>query len=341
MTLPLESALVGHSAVMLELRAMIERAAAADLPVVVEGPTGSGKELVAQALHTLSGRRGNLVPVNVCAVSESMFEDALFGHARGAFTGAVNERAGFLREADGGTIFLDEIGGLPLALQAKLLRALETGRFRPVGGAHDVETRARVVAATNEPIAELVRAQRFRADLAHRLMAAVIRVPCLDERRADIPALVRHFLDAAGREDRLVAASAIEVLCERDWPGNVRELKQVVLWAATLCDGTISDRAVNLAMMYRATSPMTRTDGDHAERRELRRVLECHDWDGDAVAGNLGIHRATVYRRMKRLDICAPPARSRAESQRVARQDATRRDSSDDVISINSYRATG
>src|SRR3954470_19051267 len=187
------SAIVGDSSAIQQLRALIATVAPTRLPVLVEGPTGSGKELVAAALHQASGRRGRLVAFNVCAIGDALFEDALFGHVRGAFTGAANDSAGFLREADAGTVFLDEISGLPWALQAKLLRAVETGEFRPVGAARDARSDFRVVAATNEHLDDLVECGRFRADLKHRIGGVVISVPTLAERVDDIPDLTRYF----------------------------------------------------------------------------------------------------------------------------------------------------
>src|ERR1041384_628376 len=169
MTLPMpESMLVGNCAVMQELRELIAIIAPTKCPVLIEGATGTGKELVAALVHGWSERCGQLVAFNVCALGDSMFEDALFGHVRGAYTGAVHDSQGLLREAHGGTAFFDEIGGLPIALQAKLLRVLESGGFRPIGAAKDVQCDFRVVAATNVRLSELVARGTFRADLHHR-----------------------------------------------------------------------------------------------------------------------------------------------------------------------------
>ena len=179
---------------MRELRALIARVAPLRMPVLIEGATGTGKELAAALLHRDSGRSGGLVAFNVCALGESMFEDALFGHVKGAYTGALGESLGFLREANGGTAFFDEISGLPLPLQAKLLRAIETGVFRPIGASRDAMSEFRTVAATNEQLRELVAAGRFREDLMHRLSGITVRMPTLAERVDDIPELVRHFL---------------------------------------------------------------------------------------------------------------------------------------------------
>ena len=326
--------LVGESAPMQKLRALVLAAAPTALSVLVHGPTGSGKELVAAALHKASGRRGRLVAFNVCAIGDAMFEDALFGHARGAFTGALGDTPGFLREADGGTAFLDEISGLPLALQAKLLRAIETGEFRPVGAKHDVRSDFRVVAATNERLDELVAEHRFRADLSHRIGAIVVHVPALAERVEDLPLLALTFLRRMGAGHLPVTTGAIERLRAHSWPGNVRELKQIIEWAATLATRCIDDEIVVTALAHRASAP--ELDDRVLERKLLRDALEAVQWDTRLAARELGIHRATLYRRMKRLQVSVPtlrsvqpvasPLPSRAQSQALARPTGESRD---------------
>ncbi|MEP6493399.1 MAG: sigma 54-interacting transcriptional regulator [bacterium] len=293
--------LVGESAPMRQLRALIATVAPTRLPVLIEGATGTGKELVAGLLHQLSGRTGNLVSFNVCAISETMFEDALFGHAKGAYTGASGESLGFLREANGGTVFFDEISGLPGPQQAKLLRAIETGVFRPIGAARDARSEFRPVAATNERLEELVDEGRFRADLRHRLSGIVLAVPALAERVDDIPELAAHFVRRASRGEVSIRAEAVRLLQETPWPGNVRELKQVVDGATAFASGAVDVRAVQTALAYR--SSVFRTFGkapDLIDRRALVAVLEGASWDTERAASALGIHRATIYRRMKR-----------------------------------------
>jgi DNA-binding NtrC family response regulator len=195
--------LVGESAVMVRLRDLVLRLAPARLPVLVQGPTGAGKELVAQALHRASGRKGRCVAFNACAIPDAMFEDALFGHVRGAFSGASHDHTGYLGEANGGTVFMDEIGSLGIDAQAKLLRAVETRVFRPVGARRDQESDFRLVTATNVRLGDLVGTGRFRPDLAHRISAAVITVPALAEHPEDIPALAEHFArEAAAAHER-------------------------------------------------------------------------------------------------------------------------------------------
>jgi DNA-binding NtrC family response regulator len=294
-------ALIGESAPMRELRATIAVAARSALSVLIQGPTGSGKELVAAALHAESGRTGSFVAFNVCAISDTMFEDALFGHVRGAFTGASDNSPGFLREADRGTAFLDEISGLQSTSQAKLLRALETGEFRPVGGRQDVRTDARIVAATNEDLGVLVAERKFRADLAHRLGGVTIRVPSLAERAEDVPQLVRYFLEHAGFAALQVSAGALCILQRRSWPGNVRELKNFVEWAAIVARGELGVEAVERALATRWLSESG--EGLAAEALDLRKVLARHNWNRARAADELGIHRTTVYRRMEKLGI--------------------------------------
>ena len=324
--------IVGESEPMRQLRALVLAAAPTALAVLIEGPTGSGKELVAAALHTASRRRGRLVAFNVCAIGDSMFEDALFGHVRGAFTGALGDSQGFLREADGGTAFFDEISGLPMPLQAKLLRAIETGEFRPVGARHDARSEFRVVAATNERLDALVGEHRFRADLAHRIGAIVMHVPPLADRSEDVPVLVRTLLDRAGLGRITTTAGAMRLLQAHDWPGNVRELKQVIQWAGALADTSIDEEIVVTAMAHRSHSPVA--DGRVLERRQLRDTLERVHGDTELAARELGIHRATLYRRMKRLQV-APPSKSGTFARSTPSRDASR-----DVAEPCANRAT-
>ena len=278
------------------------------LPVLIQGPTGAGKEVVATALHAMGGRTGPLVAFNVCAIGDAVFEDALFGHVRGAFTGAVSDSTGLLREADRGTVFLDEVSGLPLASQAKLLRAIETRRFRPVGARFDVTSDFRVIAATNERLSDLVAGGRFREDLAHRLGAVVIDVPALKERATDVAELALFFLRTI-RSDLRLDAGALALLEAYSWPGNVRELKQVLEWAAIWSGASVTQHAVAMALSTRFGSAAPTSDLS-CERESLRDALERHGWDTRAAARELGVHRATVYRLMRRYTL-TPRRRSR------------------------------
>jgi DNA-binding NtrC family response regulator len=319
--------LVGESLPMRRLRATIDTIAPTRLPVLIEGATGTGKELIAALVHRSSGRRGAFVAFNVCALGESMFEDSLFGHVRGAYTGAVTDSMGFLREADGGSAFFDEISGLPLPLQAKLLRAVETGVFRPIGAARDVRSDFRVVAATNEHLGDLVDCGRFRADLKHRMSGVVIRVPSLAERVDDIPELVRHFVWRATAAHMSIDPAALELLMETPWPGNVRELKQVVDVATAFAHDVFDAGAVQTALSHRAVRLADVTEraiDDRRERRELVTALQHVSWDIGRAAEHLGIHRTTIYRRMKRHGVEVPRvAASSATLQPLGATDAT------------------
>ena len=303
----LDVALIGSSSPMRELRALIARVAPLRIPVLIEGATGTGKELAAALLHRDSGRSGGFVAFNVCALGESMFEDALFGHVKGAYTGALGESLGFLREANGGTVFFDEISGLALPLQAKLLRAIETGVFRPIGASRDAMSEFRTVAATNEQLRELVAAGRFREDLMHRLSGITVRMPTLAERVDDIPELVRHFVRRLAGHEMPIESRAVVMLQETPWPGNVRELRQVVEAGVAFAHRELGVGALELALAHRsAPAAPPRASVGLAERRELITVLERTSGDTGRAAELLGIHRATVYRRMKRHGIDAP-----------------------------------
>ena len=309
--------LVGESAPMRELRRVIKAVAPAKIAVLIEGETGTGKELVAAMLHRESGRNGSFVAFNICAIGETMFEDALFGHARGAYTGALGETLGFLREANGGSAFFDEIGGLGSAMQAKLLRALESGVFRPIGASRDARSDFRTIAATNEHAHDLVAEGRLRSDLAHRLSGIVLSVPPLAERIEDIPILAEHFAHGVR-----VMPAAGRMLQDRPWPGNVRELKQVVDAAVVFSRSVLDVEAVVTALSHRSrqtisvdtNGSLARVGGESerdwmtAERRRMTRLLDGAGWNTERVAANLGVHRSTLYRRLKRLGIALPPA---------------------------------
>lgn len=294
--------LVGDSMAMRELRRQVTRAARTSLSVLIEGPSGSGKELVAQGLHVESGRPGRFVAFNVCAVADGMFEDALFGHLRGAYSGAIADSAGYCEEASGGSLFLDEIGALGLAQQAKLLRVVETKTFRKVGGRADQHSDFRLITASNRSLERLSDASLFRDDLRHRLAGVVIRVPALAEHREDIPALVSHFAAHAAVPDHgavVFSSKALDHLRSRAWPGNIRELKCVV------------ERAIAFSTTprigYTDVHPMLEStrSGYFAEQgTEHRRVFDAmaaSDWDTIRAANLLGMNRSSLYRVLKRL----------------------------------------
>jgi transcriptional regulator with GAF, ATPase, and Fis domain len=245
--------LIGSSAAMLEVSRRIRLVAARSTPVLIEGPTGSGKELVAEALHRLSTRsRKPFVAINCAAIPEALLEAELFGHTRGAFTGAVQGRTGRIESADGGTLFLDEIGEMPLALQSKLLRFFESGELQRIGDNETVKVDVRIVAATHQRLAEDAQNGQFRADLYYRLAVFLIRTPALVDHMDDLPQLISHFLERMGRKSPIkrIDSSALARLSGHGWPGNVRELEHVLERAAILAgeDPVISDFEIDFGL---------------------------------------------------------------------------------------------
>lgn len=225
--------IVGESASIAQIHGIIERIAPTESRVLITGPNGSGKELVARLIHEKSGRHdGPMVEVNCAAIPSELIEAELFGHVKGAFTGAIRDNAGKFEQANGGTIFLDEIGDMSLSAQAKVLRALQEKKITRVGGDREIEVDVRVVAATNKNLREMINKGIFREDLYHRLAVMVIQVPSLNERREDIPLLVDHFIQLVAQEQstapKTVSPAAIHLLRELNWTGNIRELRNVV-----------------------------------------------------------------------------------------------------------------
>ena len=320
-------AMIGDSPAMRELRRLIQEVADSEMTVLIQGESGSGKELVAQALHAASARRDErFVAVDCTTLQETLFESELFGHERGAFTGADRRKTGLIEAAARGTLFLDEIGEAGPAIQAKLLRVLESGRFRRVGATTDLRTDARVVAATNRDLAQRARQQLFRDDLYYRLAAFVIRVPPLRERREDIAALAQHFiaqrLRGKGLRPVSLGAEARLGLERYDWPGNVRELRNVIERALILVGdaphiglghlglGDASAFAASPAAAP-AAAPPAPAEGEplvlqgeptleNIEREYLARLLRKYDGNRRKVADALGVSERTAYRMMDR-----------------------------------------
>ena len=237
-----ERELLGESPAIRKLLADIGRVAPARASVLITGESGTGKELVARTLHRAGPRaKGPLVTINCAALTESLLESELFGHERGAFTGAVERKRGLLEVADGGTLLLDEIGEFPLALQPKLLRALQERKFRRVGGTAEIESDVRIVAASNRELPTMIAAGAFREDLYYRLNVVTLEVPPLRRRSEDIPLLALHFLqhfgDELGRRIRTIAPEALAILQAHPWPGNVRELRNIIERGALFCTG--------------------------------------------------------------------------------------------------------
>jgi DNA-binding NtrC family response regulator len=292
--------LVGASRAMREVLALIARVAPSPLPVLVSGESGTGKELVARAVHRASGP-GPFVAVNCAALPNDLLESELFGHERGAFSGAVKDKPGLFEAADGGVLFLDEIGDLPLALQPKLLRALESGEVRRVGSTSTRTVKTRVIAATNKDLDAQVREGLFREDLFWRLNVLSIHVPPLRERPADIPLLVEHF--AAGVA---VTAEAMARLLAHSWPGNVRELRNTLERAVTLRGGDaigLQDLPAALASAPRegllTLGAEQRLPLRDVERSYILMVLEGAGGNKSRAAEILGLDRKTLYRKLE------------------------------------------
>jgi two-component system response regulator AtoC len=285
-----------------QVLATIARAAPSPLPVLIQGETGTGKELLARALHEQGPRASfPFVPINCAALPENLIESELFGHERGAFTGAVERKTGLFEVATRGTVFLDEIGELTLPLQSRLLRVLETQEFFRVGGTRPVRVDVRVVSATNRDLRAEVEAGRFREDLFYRVDGVSVRVPPLRERRGDVALLARHFLDRGGG-GRLLDDSAVEALRAYDWPGNVRELEMVVGRAALLAPGaTIRGEDLPLEIRPRAAPRVLRTDLSLAEMEKeyVLAALERHRGHRGRTAEALEIDPKTLYNKLR------------------------------------------
>jgi two-component system response regulator HydG len=304
------ASLVGRNPMMQQLYALTERVAAVTSPALILGETGSGKELIARAIHENGARAGRpFVAVNCAALPESLLESELFGHARGAFTGATQPRRGLFLEADGGTLFLDEIGDMPLALQAKLLRVIESSEVRPVGSDTPRRFDVRLIAATHRNLEELVRAGQFREDLYFRLKVVALRIPPLRQRRDDLPLLVEHFLrQVKGRVPmspvESFAPEAVRILMEHSWPGNVRELQHLVEgFVVTGTNPVVSAEEVKEALAPSLLDhPIDRARRDLLSLRDLEQVYI--SWVLERTGGNktraaeiLGVDPSTLYRR--------------------------------------------
>ena len=312
--------MVGRHPEMARIYQLIVQIAETPTTVLITGESGTGKELVARAVHQRSARAGqSFVAVNVAAIPESLVESELFGHEKGAFTGAHAKKLGRFELAHGGTVFLDEIGSLRLDLQAKLLRALQEREIERLGGVRAVPVDVRILAATNVNLKSAVKARTFREDLYYRLNVVPVHVPPLRERREDIGALVQYFVRKiareCGRDVRGVSAGALEVLTRYDWPGNVRELENVLHRAVVLARSPVihlQDVPLDVAMpetgsrLGEDTGPPLREALEQFERQYILRVLEGVGWNVSHAARRLGVHRNTVLTKLSGWGIQRP-----------------------------------
>jgi len=295
---------------MQRVRDLIERAAPTDANVLILGENGTGKEIVAREIHRLSRRNGlPLVSVDLGATSETLFESELFGHVKGAFTGAVGERIGRLKAADGSTLFLDEVGNLPIHLQPKLLTALEQREVVPVGANRALPIDVRVIAATNMSAEQLSDEKRFRQDLLFRLNTIEIHLPPLRERRDDISDLLDHYLSLYARKydkpGRAVPPAVLEALLNHSWPGNVRALRHAAERAVIMADGgeyRVEDFPLPSGGGQAPVVPVLgeSLNLDQLERQMIERALRMHHFNISLAAGELGLSRGALYRRMEK-----------------------------------------
>jgi len=303
---------IGASSQIRDLLKMVGRVAGTDSTVLIRGESGVGKELVARAVHRHSRReRQPFVVVDCASLHENLLQSELFGHEKGAYTGAVRLKHGLFEVADRGTIFLDEIGEITPPLQVKLLRVLETGTFRRVGGTTDLTVDVRVIAATNQSLETMMKEKSFREDLYYRLNVFSLAIPPLRERKEDIPLLAEHFVRNSGiapKRSVRVSAAAMEVLTRYLWPGNVRELENVIERALILCDaGVIEPEHLPLGVRLEPSFRPPEEDGtlvtlEEVERRYVKRVLEECKGHRQKAATILGISERNLYRKLKDLE---------------------------------------
>jgi transcriptional regulator with PAS, ATPase and Fis domain len=294
--------IIGVSPSIRRALALAERYARTRLPILVVGATGTGKEVLAQHIHERSGRSGMFVDVNCCALPRDMVESLLFGHRRGAFTGAVESSVGHVERSDGGTLFLDELTSLLPEAQGKLLRALDTGEVQPLGATAKRRVDLRVVSAVHDDIRRAIESGQFRRDLYQRVAGVVIELPPLAARPEDVVPLAEHFAALAGRR---VEAGAQHVLLSYPWPGNVRELRLAIERAGELVqDGTLAPSAVAEAIGLGITSHATESAVGPGDRREgWLQICASQGWDEQRIIAALGIARSTLYRRLRALGL--------------------------------------
>ena len=317
--------LIGSSPALEAVLEQVKRVAPAGSTVLIQGETGTGKELIARAIHNLSSRCGRpFVKLNCAAIPLDLLESELFGHERGAFTGAITQKLGRFEIADKGTLFLDEVGDIPPALQPKLLRVLQEQEFERLGSNRTQQVDVRIIAATHRDLPEMTRQGEFRSDLYYRLNVFPILIPALRARRGDIPALVKHFVELSirrtGRQVDYIPQETMSALCSYPWPGNIRELQNLIERAVILSnDGVLPNPlpATEYGNMSISSAPSTLKE---IERDLILRTLEDHRWmvgGVDGAAAKLGLKRTTLIAKMQKFGILRPTANFRVSQQAV------------------------
>ena len=303
--------IIGNSAALESVFGEVERVAPTDSTVLIQGETGTGKELIARAIHNISSRCGRpFVKLNCAAIPFDLLESELFGHEKGAFTGAIAQKVGRFEMADKGTLFLDEIGDIPLALQPKLLRVLQEQEFERLGSARTHQVDVRLVAATNRDLADMVKRAEFRSDLYYRVNVFPILLPPLRARSEDIPALVSHFVQVYGRrmgkQIEHIPPATISALSSYQWPGNIRELQNFIERSVILSDGTVLSPPLAELKRSPVAEPLGAVTLKDAERDHILKTLMQTRWvvaGPNGAAARLGMKRSTLYFRMQKLGI--------------------------------------
>lgn len=298
------SPIIGSAPALMQVLATVERIAPTTAPVLITGESGTGKELIAEAIHRQSQRsKENFVKVNLGGISQSLFESEMFGYRKGAFTGAVSDRAGRFELADKGTIFLDEIGDLDLASQVKLLRVLQDHTFEPLGDSHTKQVNVRVVCATNADLPKMIEEGRFREDLYYRINLITLHLPPLRERKGDIIPIAEHFIrkqcEVNGMPLASLSADAIQRLKSFDYPGNIRQLKNIVE-RAVLMAGTSEIKASDIELPNNSSLHTPHSTLDEQERAAIEQAMKDYDGNISRVAEALGLSRTALYRRLEK-----------------------------------------
>jgi formate hydrogenlyase transcriptional activator len=306
--------IIGNSSALEAVLEQVERVAPTDSTVLIEGETGTGKELIARAIHNLSSRCGRpFVKLNCAAIPFDLLESELFGHEKGAFTGAIAQKIGRFEMADKGTLFLDEVGDIPPGLQPKLLRVLQEQEFERLGSTRTHQVDVRLVAATNRDLAAMVKRNEFRSDLYYRLNVFPIPLPPLRARREDIPALVQHFVEVyasrMAKEIDQIPPETMSELTSYAWPGNIRELQNFIERSVILSEGNVLHPPLSSLKAAAVTESAGAVTLEEAEREHIRKTLEQTRWvvaGPNGAAARLGIKRSTLYFRMQKLGITRP-----------------------------------